>query len=746
MRMRWLLLWFLVALFGAVGLLGCALGLLAGTAKADAPVIWFGTNSKDLSTAGLITKALKVGTSNQLTISTAGTLSTTGNVSAALVNSTTTVNATTAFVGPMLRLQNSSHNMDFVPPTLAADLVFTWPNSTGTNTQVLQTNGSGALSWVTPTTISPTFLAPGLQLITAMGSTSGLLPAGHRLTSADIPSQLSTSQNSWFPFTSSTTTTDQNGTNAKNLTNGTAAAGCNAGGTAVFTGADFMGTTSNAAAVLNGTSSSLCSTDAYYKLATTDAYAFGAWFKATSWQTGSFQMLIANEYDSANRGYDLQVGSDGYIYFEDGPTGASAATQVSIPYLHGFSAGSWHWLAQSYDPTTKILKAYVDGRAVGSVTITKTAVSANQILRVGARQNTALNFFGGNVADFFFFKASAAPTDDQMRLLYAKIIAHNKAIAPEAQLWSGSWGNSSSTVTVPITTNYVVNKTANTLYADFTDIGVGNYVDYRGVNTAPYGSGQIANSNYDSGKLSSTPATTIAHGMGTQPIAIVYLYETTTNRFTPLQGSNFCEADATNLYCDWTGLSVSASNRLEIVAGGAPLLTSLPIADATTNGVVSTSAQVFSGAKTFTGQIIPSSANGIAGVTDGSAACSGCVGEFKEVTYNGLASGNAATTVWGSPASMSMTAGDWVCGGSISNTTGGISRTSVCLSAVGSGSPPVDCLEGVNFGGVNADGILERTVNGWHVTKTTSWTLSVMAAVTYTSGSIRAHAYCTRLR
>lgn len=60
--------------------------------------------------------------------------------------------AGTSSAGANLKLYEDTDNgTNFValkaPDTLAADVTFTLPNADGTNGQVLQTNGSGVLSW-----------------------------------------------------------------------------------------------------------------------------------------------------------------------------------------------------------------------------------------------------------------------------------------------------------------------------------------------------------------------------------------------------------------------------------------------------------------------------------------------------------------------------------------------------------------------------------------------------------------------
>lgn len=444
--------------------------------------------------------------------------------------------------------------------------------------------------------VSPTIASLSPTAVTAVG-TSGNPQLGHVIDANDFSG--TTSQYSFFNLAS--TVTDGNTTNAKNLTNATSAAGCTAGGTAAFTGTNVLGT-ANSAIVFNGTSNSLCSTSSYFNPGNGVSWTGGGWFAATAWNSGT-HVLFSNWQTVSDRGFEIFINGGSTLTVTATNTAASEDLTLVGPSISGFSANSWHHVALTFDyPNTK-LKMYLDGKLAASATLANVRSLSSSVFRVGADSATPGAFFAGKVEDFFFTSGGTALTDDDIRKLASRRLDHSKGILPSNQLVSGNWGRSDSYVTTPLDSSWVVSKDSNRLWYDLSGVATGAFVDYTMQNTGLVGTQLVPNSTYDV-IYNTTPGTTIAHGLGTRPKSIVYNVETTTNKWTPVYISNFCEADDTNLYCDWTGLTTpTSSNRLEIVASGAPVATAVPLADATTAGIVSTAAQTFAGDKTFTGSI-----------------------------------------------------------------------------------------------------------------------------------------------
>ncbi len=95
----------------------------------------------NLTTAGKVSgNTITSGTiSGSASINTSGNLVTTGTVSGQTVQAST------------LRLYNNSNYVQLTAGTISGNLNFVWPTDQGTNGQVLSTDNSGNLSWITPT-------------------------------------------------------------------------------------------------------------------------------------------------------------------------------------------------------------------------------------------------------------------------------------------------------------------------------------------------------------------------------------------------------------------------------------------------------------------------------------------------------------------------------------------------------------------------------------------------------------------
>ena len=103
---------------------------------------------------------------------------------------------------------DSSNYVGFqAPSTVAADVTWTLPSADGTNTQALTTNGSGTLSWATPSvTISDNTIDATQNYVTFTTATSGLISSA-RVSSTKLTFQPSTGSMSLLGNTTSTTTT-----------------------------------------------------------------------------------------------------------------------------------------------------------------------------------------------------------------------------------------------------------------------------------------------------------------------------------------------------------------------------------------------------------------------------------------------------------------------------------------------------------------------------------------------------------
>jgi hypothetical protein len=496
------------------------LAFLATPALAGGPLIWYGSNSLDLTTSGIISSGIS--------------------------------------------LKSGSYTEKLIAPTLTGNVTLTLPTSVGSNGSVLGTDGTGTLSWVGQGTAAAYTISP--TAITAVGGAYS--PLGHVIDANDFSG--TTSQYSFFNL--SANALDGNTTNAKDLT---------ANGSPVYTTTNVVGTT-NAAALLNGTTQYYSSTSSYYNIGTATSFATGGWFKFTgSWTPAAQANLIAQDgTGSGDAGYTIYVFTDGSINFAMSSIAGSYDTNLALS-APGFSSGSWHHVAIVFDYTNQLFKAYVDGKQVGSTTATNSRTMTNNAFNVGGRRNAAN--FAGSVEDVFMIKGYA-PTADDIRKLAARRYVHSLAIGAESQLWDATWTRSDSSVSTALD-GFLVSKDSNRAWLDFSGVATGAYVSAKMLNTQA-STTSVSQASYDSGYLSSTPSSTIAHGLGDVPASLVVYYETTTNKFTPLYGSNFCEMDATNLYCDWTSLTVAAGSRVRIQAWAAGSMSAVPTASLARSGVL----------------------------------------------------------------------------------------------------------------------------------------------------------------
>lgn len=125
----------------------------------------------------------------------------------------------------------------------------------------------------------------------------------------------------------------------------------------------------------------------------------------------------------------------------------------------------------------------------------------------------------------------------------------------------------------------------------------------------------------------------------------------------------------------------------------------------------------------------------IAGVTDGSAATAGNVGEYMSSTGSAVAA--AATGVFVNICSASFTAGDWDISGIVALTTStGTGPNNLALSAF-SANTTTDHVVGDNVGYLPA--VAAFTVGGavpaWRVSISSTTTIYLKGLVTYAAGS-----------
>ena len=454
---------------------------------------------------------------------------------------------------------------------------------------------------------SPVVYSQPKTVVGAVG-TAGQINAGHALTTTEWPFTIA-GKLAFYNLSSSATTDNST---ALSCTSGTAACTLTNTGTAPVTATDIFGA-SNAAVSFNGSTQTLNTTDQFFNPAAANSYAMGGWFKLTNWASGSPQMLISSDFGgTAGHGYMLSATSTGQIDvtdFSDG-SGASGVSAEATSIATGWTAGSWHHVAYVYDKSAQLMKVYGDGRLLATTSMNRTVATTNIIFRISGRQNSVIQLFTGSAEQVFFQNSSSyVMTDDDIRKIFAYSWAHNKAVSTANQWLHGNWYRADSNVANQLSSAWVVHKDSNTLYTDFSDMAATAFVDFSLANQAMTATTIPVNS-YDSGWSSTTPATTLAHGLGAIPSRVEVNYESATpsaGNYQTLNSGDYCSYDATNIYCDWDTLTIDSTHLIRVQAFLPGTSVAVQAAGSANSGIVNTTAQTFAGAKTFSTPIDGSS-------------------------------------------------------------------------------------------------------------------------------------------
>lgn len=454
----------------------------------------------------------------------------------------------------------------------------------------------GILGQSAVVTVSPVVYSQPKTAIVAVGST-GNNTAGHVLTTTDFAAATSTQYSFWN--LAGATYTDGSG-NGRTLT----ATGSPASGSGIFN-------TASTATTLSG-SESLSTTSSFVNPGNTNSFSFGAWIKAT-W-TSTNGICFGLESGSSDRVLDVEC-EGGFLVFRWSSGGTTYDNQLEI--AETWADNTWHRIDETVSGGVAI--AYLDGKNSGTQTGLTIRTASSPLFTIGSFTNTS-NFVPGTYEEAFFVNGYAMTPDD-IRERYALSIAHNKNLPQASQLWTGHWYRADSNVVNQLSSSWIVDQTSNTLYADFSDYAAGSFVDYE-MQTFSQTATSAELNGYDSGWYSTTPAATLAHGLGGIPdhCNIQYEDQIVGASYEDVPCGNICSYDSTNLYCTWSLLSLGVSNQVRLTAWRGNANTVVPAAGASTNGLVNTSAQTFGGNKSFNGLIDP--VGGFGTTTDGAASTS----------------------------------------------------------------------------------------------------------------------------
>lgn len=423
--------------------------------------------------------------------------------------------------------------------------------------------------------------------------------------------------------------------NLNNASDNSAATSCSSGAAAcdltnlvsVTTATGILGTAATSIDFL--ANQRLQSTDAFFDPGDTD-FSYGGWFQADDWTPAGAMSLISQGDATTNQTWFLGVATTGGIECRGSTTG-SDWTNTSV--IAGFTDNTWHHLACVYTAANNTFTTYIDGKAVStSVLPTNLRLASPNDFQIGARAGGS--FFDGRIDEVFYVRGPALAAED-IRKLYAYRLNHNLNVAIEDQLWSANWYRSDSAVANQMSSGWVVSKDTTNLYMDL-DLPSGAFADFslQHLGVTP---SIVPIRQFSTGYLSTTPASTYTHNLGAIPKDIKILYENTgTGQFEELPSGDWCSGTSTQLLCDWTGLTVSGSNRILVVASTGAEAVAVDAASATQQGVVSTVAQTFGGVKTFAAPWIVTGASSVPAIN------ATTNGNNANLEFNALTSGGVA--------------------------------------------------------------------------------------------------------
>lgn len=452
----------------------------------------------------------------------------------------------------------------------------------------------GSVGFTGISSISPVVFSEPKTVVGSVGS-SGQIAQGHALTTTEWP--FATSGKLAYYNLNASATTDGSGA----LSCSSAACTLTNSATPVaITATDLFGNANSAANFVGASSEVLTNTNVFFNPSGATSFVVGGWFNS-AWTT--LYSLVGQWPSNSDRGWNITTDTTGRLFFQVNTTGG-ASTSDAPPPAATLTSG-WHHVAMQFNTSTQTLKGYLDGKLVQTF-ITASAsqrATSGQAFTIGKDGNVG-SFFTGSAFGVFFGN-SVVMNDDDIRKIAAFTWNHNKNTPAASQLLTGNWYRADSNIANQLTSAWVVHKGTNTLYTDFSDIASTASIDFSMASQAVTPS-NIPVYSYDSGWLSAAPATTIPHGLSAIPGNVQVAYESNTpnaGNYEVLPSGSWCSYDATNLYCDWTGLTVSGSNQVRVQAWLPGTQVAVTAAGSATSGVVNTTAQTFSGAKTFNGPI-----------------------------------------------------------------------------------------------------------------------------------------------
>lgn len=398
-----------------------------------------------------------------------------------------------------------------------------WGQSSGFKTAATK------MHWDGPVSINPKVYS--LSQAVGLVGAANQIAAGHLKSQASFPSSYASPNLALWSLANSGSLTDQ--ISGKVLINN---------GATPFTGTDIQGSASLAAFLTAASSQNFSySTDAYFNPGDA-SFFFDGWFALDDWTPAGSPMLASVAASSTDRGWMIWVEAGELIFGY--PTGATTVDTVRVPTTSfidgsGNAAGAYHHVALVYNTTTKVWSFYVDGKLVGERTQTNRTVGAN-IFRIGARHTTPVDYMSGRVCQVSYGKY--APTADDIRRLYSARIDHGKNVQAKNQDWKVIV---STPCSVPNWQPIVCQSSADSLYADFSDLASTDTVDLALLDMGMSPAVVPAVPPFDQ-TYTSNPTFPLTHGQVEVPRLVVMAKDASSDWHT-MDAAGLIKADATQI-------------------------------------------------------------------------------------------------------------------------------------------------------------------------------------------------------
>lgn len=430
---------------------------------------------------------------------------------------------------------------------------------------------------------NPTVYTLTEQTIGTVGSI-GQIAGGHSLTSDSFTS--TPAALSWWNLE---VDANDDSTNGRNLTTG---------GGFTFTATDLFGNTNNAADC-SGTANANSTNAALITQAGGTSFTAFTWFNPDAFGNG--RVLSSSSGTSAAEpngfGWGVQLTSTALL-FNLSEDGTDLDFRPSVTHADsGVAIGNWSHVAVVYDSSNQIARIYIDGIERASINTPGLTLAETTTFYLCT---DGLTDFDGQITQAGYEKRVF--TSEEIRKLASYKISHNKNVATSDQNWLA---NFNGVLDNQLDSGWLMDTSVNAAYVDFSDLASTDSVKLRLQDTGSYAKGLNSQRVFSTGLLSVDPGTTIVHGLPDRPNAIWIEHEghVFASRFTLLQAKDYCDSDATNLYCDFSGLTIDGTHRLKIVAGVGADPVEVPEATTTRSGIVNIGDQSFAGNKTFSSSV-----------------------------------------------------------------------------------------------------------------------------------------------